>query len=148
MPIDDGIRGAGPAPRRDRAPQVRGPARSGAAVVAVLHDLNLAGAHADRVAVVAAGQFVAGGTTEEVLTEPADRGIQPPHRRRAPPAIRAAAGAAPALTPRVANLRADRDLEVALREVTYDWEHAAGVAEGKGRSDVALSSADRPQLTR
>jgi len=42
MPIDDGIRGAGPAARRDCAPHVRGPSRSGAAVVAVLHDLNLA----------------------------------------------------------------------------------------------------------
>jgi hypothetical protein len=27
--------------------------------------------------------------------------------------------------------------KVAFWEVTYDWEHAAGVAEGKGRSDVA-----------
>jgi len=27
--------------------------------------------------------------------------------------------------------------EVAFREVTYDWEHAAGVAEGNSRSDVA-----------
>ncbi len=71
MPIDDGIRGAGPAPRRDRAPHVRGPGplgrrRRGRAA----RPEPVAGAHADRVAVVEAGQFVAVGTPEEVLTEP------------------------------------------------------------------------------
>ena len=70
MPIDDGIRGAGPAPRRDRAPHVRGHVRSGATVVAVLHDLTWPARDADRVAVIAAGQFVTGGTPEEMLTEP------------------------------------------------------------------------------
>ena len=49
---------------------VRGLARDGAAVVAVLHDLNLAAAHADRVALVADGRLVAVGAPAEVLTEP------------------------------------------------------------------------------
>ncbi len=45
-------------------------ARAGGAVLAVLHDLNLAAAHADRVAVIADGRLVACGTPAEVL-EPA-----------------------------------------------------------------------------
>lgn len=43
-------------------------AREDRAVLAVLHDLNLAGAYADRVMVMAAGNAVATGTPEEVLS--------------------------------------------------------------------------------
>ena len=50
---------------------VRQHARSGGATVVVLHDLNLAAAHADRVAVLEAGRLVAVGTPSAVLT--ADR---------------------------------------------------------------------------
>ena len=42
-------------------------AAGGRAVLAVLHDLNLAGAHADRVAVMLNGEVVAMGQTREVL---------------------------------------------------------------------------------
>jgi iron complex transport system ATP-binding protein len=42
-------------------------AAGGVAVVVVLHDLNLAAAHADRVAVLAGGRLVATGTPAEVL---------------------------------------------------------------------------------
>jgi iron complex transport system ATP-binding protein len=44
-------------------------ADAGRAVVAVLHDLNLAAAHADRVAVMAEGRLAAAGTPADVLTE-------------------------------------------------------------------------------
>lgn len=43
-------------------------ARAGRAVVVVLHDLSLAGAYADRVALVAQGTLVATGTPSEVFT--------------------------------------------------------------------------------
>jgi iron complex transport system ATP-binding protein len=43
-------------------------AAAGAGVLAVLHDLNLAAAYADRVAVVAAGKLHACGPPAEVLT--------------------------------------------------------------------------------
>lgn len=43
-------------------------ARTGHAVVVVLHDLSLAGAYADRVALVAHGTLVASGTPAEVFT--------------------------------------------------------------------------------
>lgn len=46
-----------------------GRARAGAAVVVVLHDLALAAAYADRVAVLEAGRLAAVGTPREVLTE-------------------------------------------------------------------------------
>ncbi|WP_182066502.1 heme ABC transporter ATP-binding protein [Curtobacterium sp. ME12] len=49
----------------------RAHARAGGAVVVVLHDLSLAGAYADRVAMLADGRIVAVGTPTEVLT--ADR---------------------------------------------------------------------------
>ena len=42
-------------------------AAAGRAVLAVLHDLNLAGAFADRVMVMSEGEVVASGTPEEVL---------------------------------------------------------------------------------
>ncbi|TYB42289.1 heme ABC transporter ATP-binding protein [Actinomadura chibensis] len=47
---------------------VRERAASGAAVVAVVHDLGLAAAHADRVAVLADGRLAACGPPAEVLT--------------------------------------------------------------------------------
>lgn len=49
----------------------RAHARAGGAVVVVLHDLSLAGAYADRVAMLAGGRIVADGTPIDVLT--ADR---------------------------------------------------------------------------
>lgn len=48
---------------------VRARAEQGCAVVVVLHDLDLAGAHADRVALVGAGRLIATGPPEEVLSE-------------------------------------------------------------------------------
>lgn len=44
-------------------------AEQGSAVLVVLHDLGMAGAHADRVAVMDRGSIVADGPPEEVLTE-------------------------------------------------------------------------------
>ncbi|HWH29682.1 MAG TPA: heme ABC transporter ATP-binding protein [Mycobacteriales bacterium] len=44
-------------------------ADAGRSVVAVLHDLDLAGAHADRVVLVGAGRLVAVGGPEQVLSE-------------------------------------------------------------------------------
>ncbi|ROQ17793.1 MULTISPECIES: heme ABC transporter ATP-binding protein [unclassified Curtobacterium] len=49
----------------------RAHARAGGAVVVVLHDLSLAGAYADRVAMLAGGRIVADGSPTDVLT--ADR---------------------------------------------------------------------------
>ncbi|MDH6182196.1 iron complex transport system ATP-binding protein [Microbacteriaceae bacterium SG_E_30_P1] len=49
--------------------QARGLAESGCAVVVVLHDLSLAGAYADRIALIANGRLEAAGTPVEVLTE-------------------------------------------------------------------------------
>ena len=45
-------------------------AESGVAVVVVLHDLNLAAAHADRVLLLDSGVAVAAGTARQVLTGP------------------------------------------------------------------------------
>lgn len=47
---------------------LRGLAGSGAAILAVLHDLNLAGRHADRVALLAEGRLHSIGSPAEVLT--------------------------------------------------------------------------------
>lgn len=44
-------------------------AHNGAAVVVVLHDLNLAAAHADRVAIVGEGRIIAVGAPQEILVE-------------------------------------------------------------------------------
>ena len=44
-------------------------AHEGRAVVVVLHDLSLAGAYADRLALMCAGRLEAAGTPAEVLTE-------------------------------------------------------------------------------
>lgn len=44
-------------------------ADDGGAVIAVLHDLNLAAQHADRVAVISKGELIETGTPSEVLTE-------------------------------------------------------------------------------
>ncbi|WP_067460338.1 heme ABC transporter ATP-binding protein [Actinomadura macra] len=49
---------------------VRQRADAGAAVVAVVHDLGLAAAHADRVAVLSEGRLAACGPPDEVLTAP------------------------------------------------------------------------------
>lgn len=46
----------------------RAHAQAGGAVVVVLHDLSLAGAYADRVAMLAGGRIVADGTPTDVLT--------------------------------------------------------------------------------
>lgn len=46
----------------------RGFARAGGTVVAVLHDLNLASAHADELAILADGRLLAKGSPREVLT--------------------------------------------------------------------------------
>ena len=46
----------------------RGLARNGACVITVLHDLNLAAGHADRIVVLQRGRTVADGTPREVLT--------------------------------------------------------------------------------
>uniref|UniRef100_UPI001FCC9CCF heme ABC transporter ATP-binding protein n=1 Tax=Methylobacterium sp. B34 TaxID=95563 RepID=UPI001FCC9CCF len=51
-----------------------GLAATGVAVVAILHDLNLAAAYADRLLVLDGGRLVAGGRPAEVLTDE-------PHRR-------------------------------------------------------------------
>ncbi|MFB2580385.1 heme ABC transporter ATP-binding protein [Herbiconiux sp. P15] len=45
-------------------------ARAGDCVVVVLHDLSLAAAYADRIVLIAAGQVVADGTPDAVLTAP------------------------------------------------------------------------------
>lgn len=47
----------------------RARAQSGDAVIIVLHDLNLAAAYADRIALLRDGALVAHGTPDEVLTE-------------------------------------------------------------------------------
>lgn len=47
---------------------VRGSADAGTTVAVVLHDLNAAMAHADRLTLLASGRVVATGTPEEVLT--------------------------------------------------------------------------------
>ncbi len=44
-------------------------AAAGRAVVVVLHDLSLAGAYADRVALIADGRLAAAGPADAVLTE-------------------------------------------------------------------------------
>ncbi|MCT2586761.1 heme ABC transporter ATP-binding protein [Actinophytocola sp. S1-96] len=68
-------------------------ARAGGAVLAVLHDLNLAAAHADRVAVIADGRLVACGEprsvlTPDLLTEVYHREIEVvPHPRTGAPLV-------------------------------------------------------------
>src|SRR6187402_368559 len=47
---------------------VRALAAKGTAVLVVVHDLSLAAAYADRIAIVARGRLVASGTPTEVLT--------------------------------------------------------------------------------
>jgi len=48
---------------------VRGLADAGACVLVVLHDLNLAAGHADRIVLLEQGRVAADGTPAEVLTE-------------------------------------------------------------------------------
>jgi iron complex transport system ATP-binding protein len=48
----------------------RSRANQGDAVIVVLHDLNLAGAYADRIALLRSGLIEAVGTPAEVLTAP------------------------------------------------------------------------------
>ncbi len=48
---------------------LRDRAETGAAIIAVLHDLNLAAAYADRIALMAAGRLAAVGEPSEVLNE-------------------------------------------------------------------------------
>ena len=48
--------------------QARALAESGCAVVVVLHDLSLAGAYADRIALVSSGRLEALGSPADVLT--------------------------------------------------------------------------------
>jgi iron complex transport system ATP-binding protein len=47
----------------------RGLAKEGRTIVAVLHDLNLAAAHADTIAVIADGRLIAHGPPPEVITD-------------------------------------------------------------------------------
>jgi len=55
---------------QERAMRIlRKEAAGGAAVIAVLHDLNLAAAYADRIALLAGGSLAALGTAREVLQE-------------------------------------------------------------------------------
>ena len=60
-------------------------AAEGRAVLAALHDLNLAGAHADRVAVMLGGEIVAVGETREALCGELLSAVfdRPPHRHPA-----------------------------------------------------------------
>ena len=52
-------------------------ADDGRAVVVVVHDLSLAAAYADRLAIIAAGRLEAVGTPREVLTRSASSGLRP-----------------------------------------------------------------------
>lgn len=54
--------------RREVMDIMRSLAEAGAACLAVVHDLNLAAAHADRIAVLAGGRLVADGAPWDVLT--------------------------------------------------------------------------------
>jgi iron complex transport system ATP-binding protein len=63
-----------PPAARDIRPQetvlttARRDAQTGCAVVVIIHDLDLAGAYADRVAVLSDGRIVADGAPEDVFT--------------------------------------------------------------------------------
>jgi iron complex transport system ATP-binding protein len=48
---------------------LRGEAREGAAILAVMHDLNLAAAFADRIAIMSRGHIIADGPPREAMTD-------------------------------------------------------------------------------
>lgn len=66
---DEPIAGLDPAAQLDTLDVLRAHAAGGGAVLATLHDLNLAGARCDRLAVMARGRLVAVGTAKAVFTE-------------------------------------------------------------------------------
>jgi len=72
---------------------VRGLADAGACVVVVLHDLNLAAGHADRIVLLQQGRIAADGSPAEVLTEDTLRRVYQqdvlvmPHPRRPVPLV-------------------------------------------------------------
>lgn len=72
---------------------VRGLADAGACAIVVLHDLNLAAGHADRIVLLERGRVAADGTPAQVLTEPTLRRVYQqdvvvmPHPRRPVPLV-------------------------------------------------------------
>ncbi|WP_419828775.1 ABC transporter ATP-binding protein [Methylobacterium sp.] len=67
--VDEPITALDPAHQLDAMALLRGIARDGTGVVAVLHDLTLAARFCDRIVVLAGGRLVADGTPEEALTD-------------------------------------------------------------------------------
>ncbi len=67
--VDEPVTALDPAHQLDAMALLRGIARDGTGVVAVLHDLTLAARFCDRIVVLAGGRLVADGTPEEALTD-------------------------------------------------------------------------------